>query len=161
MLLRTSLALLGLGVCAGMAQAAPGDREYVVPDGYDPSTSAPFSSGLAVGGTFYVSGTLGVDPATGHPPADPEMEARLVLDSVKSTLERGGLHMDDLVSVTVYCSDIALYDKFNGVYRSYFHGHFPTRAFIGVAQLLRGAHFEIAAIAVKPSAAKARAAAKP
>jgi enamine deaminase RidA (YjgF/YER057c/UK114 family) len=62
--------------------------------------------------------------------------------------------------VTIYCTDIALYDKFNAVYRSYFHGHFPTRAFIGVSQLVRGAHFEIAGIAVKPSLAKAKAAAK-
>jgi enamine deaminase RidA (YjgF/YER057c/UK114 family) len=63
--------------------------------------------------------------------------------------------------VTIYCTDLALYDKFNGVYRSYFHGHFPSRAFIGVSQLVRGAHFEIAAIAVKPPQLKTKAAAKP
>jgi 2-iminobutanoate/2-iminopropanoate deaminase len=161
MLLRTLLAMAVVVICAGQAHAAAGDRAYVVPDGYDPSTSPPFSNGVAVGGTFYVSGHLGIDPATGHPAADPEMEAHLVLDAVKSTLEKGGLHMDDLVSVTIYCTDLALYDKFNGVYRSYFHGHFPSRAFIGVSQLVRGAHFEIAAIAVKPPQLKTKAAAKP
>jgi 2-iminobutanoate/2-iminopropanoate deaminase len=161
MLLRTSLTLIVVGLWAVQAQAAAGDRTYVVPDAPDPSSAPPFSNGVTVGGTFYVAGHIGVDPATGHPPADPEMEAHLVLDAVKSTLEKGGLHMDDLVSVTIYCTDLALYDKFNAVYRGYFHGHFPARAFIGVSQLVRGAHFEIAGVAVKPNGPKAKAAAKP
>ncbi len=161
MLSRTLLAMLVIGICSGQAQAADGDRAYVVPEGYDPSSSPPFSNGLKVGGTFYVSGHIGIDPATGHPGADPDTEARLVLEAVKGTLEKGGLHMDDLVSVTIYCTDIALYDKFNAVYRGYFHGHFPTRAFIGVSQLVRGAHFEMAGIAVKSPQPKAKAAAKP
>ena len=57
--------------------------------------------------------------------------------------------MDDLVSVTIYCTDLDLYDRFNAVYRSYFHGHYPARAFIGVGRLVRGAHFEIAGVAAK------------
>jgi 2-iminobutanoate/2-iminopropanoate deaminase len=97
---------------------------------------------------------LGVDPATSKVPSDPEAEARFVLDAVKQSLARGGLTMDDLVSVTVYCTDLDLYDKFNAVYRGYFHEHFPTRAFIGAAKLLRGAHFEISAIAVAPQTPK-------
>jgi 2-iminobutanoate/2-iminopropanoate deaminase len=75
-------------------------------------------------------------------------------------LEKGGVGMDDLVSVTIYCTDLSLYDKFNAAYRSYFHQHFPARAFIGASKLVRGAHFEIAGVAVKPSAAKAKAAKK-
>ncbi len=102
-----------------------------------------------VDGTFYVAGHLGLDPATGKAGSDAETEARLVMDAVKQTLESGGLTMDDLVSVTVYCTDLDLYDKFNAVYRGYFHGHYPARAFIGVAKLVRGAHFEIAGVAVK------------
>jgi len=58
--------------------------------------------------------------------------------------------MDDLVSVQVFCPDLSLYDKFNAVYRSYFTKDFPARAFIGSGPLLRGAHFEAQAIAVKP-----------
>jgi 2-iminobutanoate/2-iminopropanoate deaminase len=76
-----------------------------------------------------------------------------VMDSVKQTLSQAGLSMDDLVSVTVYCTDLGLYDAFNAVYRSYFHGQYPARAFIGVNQLVRGAHFEIAGVAVKTRAA--------
>ena len=105
------------------------------------------------GDTLYVAGHLGLDPKTGQAPADAGLEAKLVLDAVQATLKSAGLTMDDLVSVTVYCTDLALYDSFNSTYVSYFHGKYPTRAYIGVASLLRGSHFEVQAIAVKPGAA--------
>ena len=116
--------------------------------------AAPFSESILAGDTLYVSGHIGADTATGHPPNDVETEARLVMDAVKRTVEKSGLSMDDLVSVTVYCTDLGLYDKFNDVYRTYFHSHFPTRAFIGVNALVLGAHFEVAGIAVRPAGAR-------
>ena len=72
-----------------------------------------------------------------------------MIDGFKAVLAEAGMAMDDLVSVQIFCSDISLYDKFNGVYRSYFKKDFPARAFIGSGPLLRGAHFEMQAIAVK------------
>src|ERR1700732_3936369 len=145
------LAILVIGFCAIAAHAADSGRTFVAPPGADPKSAPPYNNGVMVGGTFYVSGHLGVDPATGKVAADPEAEARLVMDAVKQTLEKGGLTMADLVSVTVYCTDLDLYDKFNAVYRSYFHDNYPARAFIGVAKLVRGARFEIAGVAVKPA----------
>lgn len=139
-----------VGLIAAAAYAGNSGRTFIAPPGADPKTAAPFSNGVMVEGTFYVGGHLGVDPATGKVPPDAEAEARFVLDSVKQTLERGGLSMSDLVSVTVYCTDLDLYEKFNAVYRSYFTGNYPARAFVGVAKLVRGAHFEIAGVAVKP-----------
>jgi len=145
------LAILVIGLGAIAAHAADAERTFIAPPGADPKSAPPYNNGVMVGGTFYVSGHLGVDPATGKVAADPEAEARLVLDAVKQTLEKGGLTMADLVSVTVYCTDLDLYDKFNAVYRSYFHDNYPARAFIGVAKLVRGARFEIAGVAVKPA----------
>lgn len=144
-----ALSILAAILIAGAVHAAD-SRTFIAPPGADPKTAAPYSSGVLVDGTYYVSGHLGVDPATGKVPADAEAEARLVLDSVKQTLERAGLTMADLVSVTIYCTDLELYDKFNAIYRSYFQDHYPSRAFIGVAKLVRGARFEIAGVAVKP-----------
>ena len=140
-----------IGLCTIAAHAADSERKFFTPPGADPKVAPPFSNGVMVGGTFYVAGHIGLDPATGKAAADAETEARLVMDAVKQTLERGGLTMADLVSVTVYCTDLELYDKFNGVYRSYFHDNYPARAFIGVSKLVRGAHFEIAGVAVKPA----------
>jgi reactive intermediate/imine deaminase len=109
----------------------------------------PFSDGVLAGNTLYLAGKLGVDPKTGKPPEDAEQEARLALDELKATLAQEGMTMDDLVSVTVYCPDLELYDKFNAVYRTYFKGDFPARAFIGSGPLLRGGRFEVQGIAVK------------
>jgi 2-iminobutanoate/2-iminopropanoate deaminase len=146
-----ALSLFAIILFAGAVQAADSERTFITPPGADPKAAPPYSSGVLVNGTYYVSGSLGVDPATGKVPTDAEAEAHLVLDSVKQTLERAGLTMADLVSVTIYCTDLDLYDKFNAVYRAYFHDHYPARAFIGVAKLVRGARFEIAGVAVKPA----------
>lgn len=53
--------------------------------------------------------------------------------------------------MTVFCTDLTLYDRFNAIYRGYFHGHYPARAFIGASQLVRGAHFELQGIALRPA----------
>ena len=109
----------------------------------------PFSDAVIVDRTIYLAGKLGLDPATGRPPADVAAEARLVLDAVKATLDESGAAMDDLVSVQVFCSDLAHYDTFNRVYASYFTKGHPARAFIGSGPLLYGARFEVQGIAVK------------
>jgi 2-iminobutanoate/2-iminopropanoate deaminase len=145
-----TLAILLIGLIAAAAHAGDSGRTFITPPGADPKTAAPFSLGVMVDGTLYVGGHLGVDPATGKVPPEAEAEVRLVMDSVKQSLERAGLSMSDLVSVTVYCTDLDLYDKFNAVYRGYFKDNYPARAFLGVAKLVRGAHFEIAGVAVKP-----------
>src|SRR5258706_459070 len=79
----------------------------------------PFSPGLQLGDTLYVSGHLGVDPAVGKAPSDPEVEARQVLQSVDQTLKEAGLTMDDLVYVEIYCTDLNLYSTFNKEYRTF------------------------------------------
>jgi reactive intermediate/imine deaminase len=111
----------------------------------------PFSDAVLVGNTLYVAGHLGLDPATGKPPAGTQDEVKLALDAIKEVVGQAGMSMDDVVSVQVFCSDLSLYDTFNTVYRTYFHDPYPARAFLGSGSLLRGAHFEIMAIAVKQS----------
>jgi 2-iminobutanoate/2-iminopropanoate deaminase len=142
-----SVIILSTG-CLGASLAADAGRSYIAPPGADPR-SAPLSSGVMAAGTFYVAGHIGMDPATQKAATDPDIEAKLMMDAIEHTLEQAGLHMDDLVSVTVYCTDLDLYDKFNTVYKSYFHGQFPARAFIGVNKLVRGARFEMSGVAVK------------
>jgi len=128
--------------------AADSDRKHVVLNQSATRSAFPFSDAVLVGNTLYVAGTVGFDQ-TGKPPASAEEEARLAMDGVKRVLESQGMVMDDLVLVQVYCTDFSLYDKFNGVYRTYFHEQFPARAFLGVASLIRGAHFEVTGVAVK------------
>ena len=148
-MLKEALAITLLGVFALSSHAADTERSYVAAPKVADRPAPPFSETVMVGETLYVAGHIGIDSATGRVPANVDNEIRLVLDDVMQTLGKAGFKTDDLVSVTVYCTDLELFDKFNTIYRTYFHGQFPARAFIGVNKLLLGAHFEVAGIAVK------------
>jgi reactive intermediate/imine deaminase len=123
------------------------ERTYINLPGRN--VNAPFSDAVQVGNTVYLAGRLGLDPQTGRPPADPAVEARLLLESFRNVLAQGGLTMSDMVYVQVFCSDVALFDTWNQVYRTFFSEPFPARAFIGSGPLLFGARFEMQGIAVK------------
>lgn len=144
-LLATTL-LLSLWI--GTALADP-DRAVVNGTRTPARSALPFSDAVRVGDTLYISGTIGLDPKTDRAAADPAAEVTQIMDRIKATVESAGFTMDEVVSMQVYCTDLALYDTFNGVYRGYFPHDFPARAFIGVKELLRGAHFEVMGIAVR------------
>ena len=109
----------------------------------------PFSDAVLAGNTLYIAGKGGILPGTRTVPKDPSEEARLLMEDFKATLERVDMTMDDLVYVTVYCTDLSLYSQFNEVYREYFQEDFPPRAFVGSGPLLFGLRFEMQGIAVK------------
>lgn len=141
----TSLFLLLIfSIAAGAA-----DRKFIVSPRAGDTKGLPFSDGVLVGNTLYIAGHIGIDPKTGMAPVDAEAEAHMVMDGIKKTVEDAGLSMDDVVSVQIFCTDLKLYDTFNAVYRTYFHGDFPARAFIGTDKLLRNGHYEVMGIAVK------------
>lgn len=152
MLLLRSIALTALTTallaCGADSESAGEmtERSFVNPSvaGGD---GAPFSGAVMSGNTLYISGMLGLE--NGRQPEDPAQEARNMLDSIQATLVQAGMSMDDLVHVTVYTTDLGLYDVFNEVYRGYFSETFPARAFIGAGSLLRGARFEMQSIAVR------------
>lgn len=112
-------------------------------------TGLPFSDAVLSGDTLYLAGRIGLDPATGRPPAAAADEARLMLDGLRGVLSASGMTMDDLVFVQVFCSDVSLFSEFNAIYRPYFGADLPARAFIGSGPLLFAARFEIQAIAVR------------
>ena len=134
-----------LAVCA-IASAA--DRKFVVKPRASGMNALPFSDAVLVGDTLYIAGHIGLD-SKGQPPADAGDEARMAMEGVKQTVEQAGLSMDDVVSVQIFCTDLKLYDTFNAVYKTYFHGDYPARAFIGTNSLIRGGRFEVMGIAIK------------
>ena len=148
LLVMFGMVLGGLIVLAGGATTSALPQKRRVINLPNRSVQAPFSDGILVGDTLYLAGRIGLD-STNKPPADVEQEAKMVLDGIQSVLKEAGMTMDDLVTVTVYCPDVSLFNKFNGVYRTYFKKDFPARAFIASGRLLFGGHFEVQAIAVK------------
>lgn len=143
------LCLLGVAAAAPAQEAADQPRQHLnVPDHFE---GLPFSDAVLAGDTLYLAGRIGIDVKTRKLPDKLEDEVKLLMESVKTSLAQAGMTMDDLVSVTVYCPDLTLFDRFNAIYRTYFKdGRYPARAFIGSGPLLFGGHFEVTAIAVRP-----------
>jgi 2-iminobutanoate/2-iminopropanoate deaminase len=129
--------------------AGAADRKYIPHPQPADAKPLPFSDAVQVGNTLYIAGHIGLDSKTGMAPADPEEEARLVMDAIKKTVESGGFSMDDIVSMQIFCTDLKYYDTFNAVYKAYFHGDYPARAFVGTDKLLRNGKYEVMGIAIK------------
>ncbi len=152
--MKTLLALAAILLPAA-AWSATTVTHYPAGGALPPGATAPavgpaFSGAVMAGDTLYISGTVDIDRATGKPAVDAKAGAKLVLDNIEHTVEAAGLTMNDLVWVQIFTSDLANYGAFNEVYRTYFTGPLPARAFIGAGSLLGGGHFEVMGIAVKP-----------
>jgi 2-iminobutanoate/2-iminopropanoate deaminase len=142
--------MVGLFLFAAIASNfAQTDRKHIVLDHSPERSALPFSDCVLVGNTLYLSGHVGADAKTGGSACIRKRRGTLLREDIKHTVEGAGMAIDDLVMVQVLCTDLDLFDPFNSVYRTYFHGGFPARAFMGCNKLLFGAHFEITAIAVK------------
>lgn len=109
----------------------------------------PFSDAVLVGNTLYLSGRIGIDPATGVVPPNVDEELRFLFDGFSAVLTQAGMDWNDLVWVQVFSPDLALWERFNAEYVKHFRGEFPARAFLGSAPLLRNGRFEMMGIAVK------------
>jgi len=109
----------------------------------------PFSDAVLVGDTLYISGRIGLDPATGEAPESIDAELKLLFEGFQSVLGEAGMSMDDLVWVQVYSPDVSLWQQFNAAYVKLFSREFPARAFLGSGKLLMKGRFEMLGIAVK------------
>jgi 2-iminobutanoate/2-iminopropanoate deaminase len=109
----------------------------------------PFSDAVLVGETLYISGRIGLDPATGAAPESIDAELEFLFDGFQSVLRHAGMTMDDLVWVQVNSPDISLWQQFNAAYVKLFSREFPARAFLGSGTLLLKGRFEMLGIAVK------------
>ena len=109
----------------------------------------PFSDAVLVGNTLYISGRIGLDPATGNAPESIDAEIDFLFGGFQSVLREAGMAMDDLVWVQVYSPDVSLWQRFNAAYVKLFSREFPARAFLGSGTLLLKGRFEMLGIAVK------------
>jgi len=110
----------------------------------------PFSDAVLIDShTLYISGRIGLIPGTTQVPATIDEEIVLLMEDLRSVLHDAGMTLDDLVSLQIFCPDVSLWEQFNAIYRTFFSGPLPARAFLGSGPLLFGAHFEVMGIAVR------------
>lgn len=115
-----------------------------------PAAVGPYSQGVEVGGTLYISGQVPVDPATKKVVLGgvSEQTAR-VLENIGAILDEAGYAYSNVVKCTCLLSDMANFAAMNQVYARYFPDDQPARAAFAVKELPLGALVEIEAIAVK------------
>ena len=115
-----------------------------------PNTGLPYSPGILVGNTLYLSGNLGRDPVTAElVRGGIEAETRQALANMREVLKAAGMEFKDVTTVTAYITSFDDFARFNTVYREFFPADPPARATVQVAALNAGAHVELQMIAVK------------
>lgn len=108
----------------------------------------PFAEAVAANNMLYISGQVGTDPATGTLcNSSFRAEANQVMQHIGRVLQQHHLQYSNLVSVTIYLTDMAHYQETNEVYSRYFNNGYPARVCIAVKQLPLDASIEISAIA--------------
>jgi len=114
-----------------------------------PAAIGPYSQGVNLNGTVFVSGQLPVNPADGSMPAGIELQTRQSMDNIGAILSEAGLSYNDIVKTTVLLADLADFGAMNAVYAEYFPQDKPARVCYQVVALPKGALVEIDAIAGK------------
>lgn len=113
-----------------------------------PAAIGTYSQAVKVGDTVYLSGQIGLDPASGQMVEGFEAQTVRVFDNLKAVAEAAGGSLADAVKLTIYLTDLANFGKVNEVMARYFDEPYPARAAVGVKELPRGAVVEADAVLV-------------
>ncbi|XP_007469983.1 PREDICTED: ribonuclease UK114-like [Lipotes vexillifer] len=115
-----------------------------------PAAIGPYSQAVLVNRTIYISGQLGMDPASGQlVPGGVAEEAKQALTNMGEILKAAGCDFTNVVKTTVLLADINDFNTVNDIYKQYFQSSFPARAAYQVAALPKGGRVEIEAVAVQ------------
>ncbi len=115
-----------------------------------PAAIGTYSQAVRAGNTVYLSGQIGLDPATMALVEGIDAQITRVLDNLGAVAEAAGGKLSDLVRVTVYLTDLSHFSKVNEAMARYLAAPYPARAAVVVASLPRGALVEMDGIMVLP-----------
>ena len=125
-------------------------REPVTASGA-PEAAGPYSHAVKGSGLIFLSGQTPIDPATGQlVEGSIGDQARRCLDNLAVVAAAAGASLEDAVRMTIYVTDISVFQEVNEAYGSYFPSAPPARTTIGVAALPLGAQIEMDAILAQP-----------
>ncbi len=99
-----------------------------------PQALGPYCQAIEVDGWLYLSGQVGLDPATNDlVPGGFEAQASQVLANLSAVLAAAGCTFADVVKSTIYLLDFADFPKVNEIYGAALNGHRPARTTLQVA----------------------------
>jgi len=113
-----------------------------------PAAIGTYSQAVRAGDTLYLSGQIGLDPATGQLVEGIDKQIHRVFGNLKAVAEAAGASLADVAKLSVYLTDLANFARVNEAMEKYFAQPYPARAVVGVASLPRGALIEADAIIV-------------
>lgn len=113
-----------------------------------PTAIGTYSQAVRVGDTVFLSGQIGLDPATMLMAEGVEAQIHRVFRNLRAVASAADSSFDDLAKLNVYLTDLAHFPKVNEIMATYFRQPYPARAAVGVAALPRGALVEMDGILV-------------
>jgi len=147
--MKSMFAFIALIVFAQGCLSQPMVRE-VISSPNAPAAIGPYSQAVRVGNRLYLSGQLGMDPATGKlTEGGFAAQARQALENQKAILATAGFSFEDVVQCQVFVTDMNNYSAFNDIYGEYFLKDFPARAVLEVTRIPADGLLEIMMVAVQ------------
>lgn len=114
-----------------------------------PQAIGTYSQAVCCGNTLYLSGQIGLDPATMQVVEGVDAQIHRAFRNLQAVAAAAGASFDDAVKVTVFLTDLGNFARLNEIMAQYLTPPYPARSAVGVSQLPRGALVEIEAILVK------------
>ncbi len=113
-----------------------------------PGPAGHYSQAIVYNDLVYVSGQLPIKAPTGDKVlGSVEDQTVQALENLSAILKAAGSDISRTLKVTVYISDIGLWDRVNTVYARFFGDHKPARSIVPTRDLHFGFNIEIDAIA--------------
>ncbi|MEA5060187.1 MAG: hypothetical protein EOM66_00010 [Clostridia bacterium] len=115
-----------------------------------PKALGPYCHATVSGKLVFVSGTVGVDPATGKMAESVEEQAGQVMTNIATILAEAGTTLQHALKATIFLTDLGNFAAVNKIYGDAFEGIYPARSCFEVNKLPGGASVEIELIAELP-----------
>jgi 2-iminobutanoate/2-iminopropanoate deaminase len=123
-------------------------KKTVIATAQAPAAIGPYSQAVKAGDLLFISGQIGIDPATQEVVAGGvEAQARQVLRNIGAILAAAGLEYGNVVKTTIFLADMADFKAVNALYAEFFPAPFPARSTVAVRELPRSVAIEIETIA--------------
>lgn len=113
-----------------------------------PAAIGTYSQAVKVNDTVYLSGQIGLDPASMQMVDGIEAQIVRVFDNLKAVASASGGSLNDVVKLNIFLTDLSHFTRVNEIMATYFIQPYPARAAIGVAALPRGALVEMDGVLV-------------
>lgn len=111
-----------------------------------PQAIGPYSQGIKVGNTVWISGQIPLDPASMEMvTGDIGAEAEQVFSNLKAVAAAAGGSLDDAVKINISLTDLGDFEAVNTIMANHFNEPYPARACVQVAALPKGARIEVEA----------------